>query len=67
MFCNRLKEFLHRNNVAFTDRDITADESALAELQQLGILTTPVTLIDGEPVIGFDVLKLRERLGIPEA
>ena len=34
------------------------DESALAELEQLGVFTTPVTVIDGEVVIGFD----RERL-----
>jgi len=67
MFCNRLKEFLRKNNVAFTDRDIAADESALADLQKIGILTTPVTLIDGEPVIGFDVPKLSERLGIAKA
>ena len=67
MFCNRLKEFLRKNNVAFTDRDIAADESALADLQKIGILTTPVTLIDGEAVIGFDVPKLSERLGIAKA
>ena len=67
MFCNRLKEFLRKHNVAFRDRDITADESALSELQKIGILTTPVTLIDGEPVIGLDVPKLSERLGIPKA
>lgn len=34
------------------------DETALSELEQLGVLTTPVTLIDDEIVIGFD----RERL-----
>ena len=65
MFCNKLKEFLRKHNVAFTDRDVTTDESALAELQKIGILTTPVTLIDGETVIGFDAAKLSERLGIP--
>jgi glutaredoxin len=35
MFCNRTKEFLRKNNVAFTDRDITRDEAALAELEKL--------------------------------
>ena len=34
------------------------DEAALSELGQLGVFTTPVTVIDGEVVIGFD----RERL-----
>ena len=40
------------------DRDITEDGEALAELGELGYYTTPVTVIDGEVVIGFH----RERL-----
>jgi glutaredoxin len=58
MFCARVKEFLSQRGVEFTDRDITEDGEALAELGELGYMTTPVTVIDGEVVIGFD----RERL-----
>jgi hypothetical protein len=29
MFCARLKEFLRKNAIAFVDRDITSDETAL--------------------------------------
>lgn len=64
MFCNRTKEFLREHNVAFTDRDITTDESAFAELQKLGVMTTPVTVIDGQPVIGYDVERLKTLLGL---
>ncbi len=64
MFCARVKEFLRQNNVAFTDRDITADESALAELERLGVMTTPVTVVDGQTVIGYDVNRLKALLGI---
>ena len=59
-----MKEFLSQNNIAFTERNIAADETALAELEQLGFLTTPVTLIEGEVVVGFDRLKLERLLGI---
>ena len=62
MFCAKVKEFLSQNNVAFTDRNITADETALTELEKLGYMTTPVTVIDGEVVVGFDVPKLRSLL-----
>ena len=62
MFCGKVKEFLSQNNIAFTDRNITADETALTELEKLGYMTTPVTVIDGEVVIGFDVAKLRSLL-----
>lgn len=63
MFCQRVKEFLRQQNIPFTDRDITSDESALAELEKLGVMTTPVTVVDGENIIGYDVNKLKSLLG----
>jgi glutaredoxin len=64
MFCKRTKEFLRANNIAFTDRDITTDESALAELEKLGVLTTPVTVVDGQTVIGHDLPRLKALLAL---
>jgi glutaredoxin 3 len=63
MFCNRVKEFLSQKGVDFTERDITVDDLALAELEELGYMTTPVTVIDGEVVIGFDRERLEHLLG----
>jgi glutaredoxin len=54
MFCRKVKEFLSQKGVEFTDRDIVEDEEALAELGELGFMTTPVTVIDDEVVVGFD-------------
>ena len=45
-----MKEFLSQNNIEFTERNVAADETALAELEKLGYLTTPVTLV-GEDVV----------------
>lgn len=64
MFCNRVKEFLRKQDVAFTDRDITTDDSALAELEKLGVMTTPVTVVDGQTVVGYDVNRLKSLLGV---
>ncbi|MGH9382753.1 MAG: glutaredoxin family protein [Vicinamibacterales bacterium] len=64
MFCNRTKEFLRKHNVAFTDRDITTDEKALDELTAMGLMTTPVIVIDGERVVGYDVPRLTVLLGL---
>ncbi len=58
-----MKEFLSRRGIEFTERDVAEDEAALSELEKLGVFTTPVTVIDGEVVIGFDQLKLEELLG----
>lgn len=63
MFCGKVKEYLSQNQIPFTERNVAADETALAELEKLGYMTTPVTLIDGEAVIGFDQKKLEKLLG----
>ena len=67
MFCGKVKEFLSQNKIDFTDRNIVADQAALGELEKLDYETTPVTLIDSEVVVGFDVPKLRSllQLGSP--
>lgn len=62
MFCGRVKEFLSQKGVPFTERDVSQDEEALAELETLGVMTTPVTVIDDEVVIGFDRARLEALL-----
>ena len=53
-----MKEFLSRKGIAYIERDISRDEQALDELSELGYMTTPVTKIDGEVVVGFDQKRL---------
>ncbi|HZT70936.1 MAG TPA: glutaredoxin family protein [Terriglobia bacterium] len=64
MFCNRTKEFLSQHGITFEERDVTRDEKALAELQRRSLMTTPVTLVDDQVVVGFDTEKLARLLGI---
>lgn len=64
MFCGLTKEFLSRKGVQFTDRNIAQDPEALAELRRLGYMTTPVTVVDGEVIVGFDQEKLSRALGL---
>jgi glutaredoxin 3 len=64
MFCDRTKEFLSQHGIAFQERNVTSDETALDELQKRSLMTTPVTLIDDEAVVGFDTAKLSKHLGI---
>ncbi len=61
VFCDSVKEFLSQRGVPYIERDVNADDGAMEELAQLGYLTTPVTLVDGEVVVGFDRRRL-ERL-----
>jgi glutaredoxin len=62
MFCTKVKEFLSQRQVEVTDRNIAADEAALAELEKLGYMTTPVTLVNGEVVVGYDQARLEHLL-----
>jgi glutaredoxin 3 len=64
MFCDRTKEFLSRRGIVFEERDVSRDERALDELQKRSLMTTPVTLIDNEAVVGFDQARLAKLLGL---
>ena len=64
MLCNRTKEFLRKHNVLFTDHDIAQDESAFVELEKFGVMTTLVAVVDGQIVVGYDVKRLTELLGL---
>jgi hypothetical protein len=50
--------------VEFTAKNIRDDQQALEELLKLGLRATPVTVIDGEVIVGFDRGKIERLLGI---
>jgi glutaredoxin len=58
-----VKEFLSQKGEEFRERNVAEDSAALAELEKLGYMTTPVTVIDDEVVVGFARDKLEELLG----
>lgn len=64
MFCNKTKEFLSQKGVAFEERDVSQDETALDELQKRRLMTTPVIFVDDQVVVGFDRAKLADLLGL---
>lgn len=57
-----MKEFLHQKGIAYTEKDVSKDEQALDELMNMGYSATPVTVIDGEAVVGFNRAKLEQLL-----
>ena len=62
MFCDQAKEYLSQKGIAFQDRDIAQDPGALADLKKLGYMTTPVIVIGGVVIVGFDVDKINRAL-----
>ena len=50
-----LKEYLSQRGIKYQERDISLDRSAGAEVMRLtGQMAVPVTVIDGQTIIGFD-------------
>ena len=48
----------------FVEKNVRADKDAMKELIDQGFQSTPVTIIDGQSVVGFDQLKIMELLGL---
>jgi glutaredoxin len=57
-------EFLSQKGVTFVEKNVRADKAALKELLDQGFQSTPVTIIDGQAVVGFDQLKILQLLGL---
>jgi glutaredoxin len=62
MFCDQAKEYLSQKGIGFQERDIAQDPGALADLKKLGYMTTPVIVIDGAVIVGFDADKIDQAI-----
>jgi len=62
MFCNQAKEYLSQKCIQFQEKDIAQKPDALADLKKLGYMTTPVIVIDGSVIVGFDADKIEQAL-----
>ena len=64
-WCNTLKAWLQKNNIRYTDIDVSRDEHAAEELvKRSGQQGVPQTEINGQIVVGFNQPRLQELLGI---
>jgi glutaredoxin len=60
--CDQVTALLSEKGLDYETRDVSADPQALKELTDLGFMATPVTLIDGEAVVGFNRRRLEALL-----
>ena len=63
-YCKKLKEFLGQKGIQYSEKDVAQDPQAYEELAATGRMSTPLTRIDGEIVVGFDRKKLETLLGL---
>lgn len=58
-----MKEFLTKKGVKFQVKDVHADESAQDEMAEMGLMSIPITRIDGgPPIVGADLKKIEAAL-----
>jgi hypothetical protein len=59
-----VKEFLSRNGLEFTVKNVDDDTDAFNEMVALGLMTIPVTIVGDTVVRGYDEKRLRAALGL---
>jgi glutaredoxin 3 len=54
-YCGMVKDFLSQKGISFEERDVSQNSSYAQELmERTGQMGVPVTVIDGQIVVGFD-------------
>jgi len=60
-----VKEFLKKNNIKFEDIDVSSNHEAANEMiEKSGQMGVPVTDIEGEIIVGYNITTLKKALKI---
>lgn len=62
--CKEVKSFLKHHGVEVEEKNIREDKEAFNELIEANFSSTPVTLINGKLIPGFDINVFEEELGL---
>ncbi|HDP95905.1 MAG TPA: NrdH-redoxin [Candidatus Aminicenantes bacterium] len=64
-WCRAVKSHLRKLNIRFREVDISRDPAAARDMvRRTGQQGVPVTLVNNQPVVGFDQSKLERLLGV---
>jgi glutaredoxin 3 len=67
-WCHKLKGFLKEHKVEFKDFNVAEDDTARDKMVEgSGQMGVPVIEIDGEYLVGFDPIILKEKLKLGDA
>ncbi|MBU4369234.1 glutathione S-transferase N-terminal domain-containing protein [Patescibacteria group bacterium] len=65
LYCHHVKDFLKEHKIDFREVDLSQNQDMVENfIKKTGQMAVPVTEIDGEMIMGFDVPKLKEKLNI---
>lgn len=60
--CIKAKEFLKNKNIGYKEYNISKDLDAKKKLIGMGYMSIPLTIIDGEHVLGLDISRMTQLL-----
>ena len=64
-YCNMAKDFMKKNNVAYTEYNVATDLAKRKEMiDKTGQMGVPVIVVDSQVMVGYDKNTLAAALGI---
>ena len=64
-WCHKTKEFLKENEIEFEEINVAGNKEAADEMiKKSGQMGVPVLDIDGEIMVGYDIVKIKKALGL---
>ncbi len=66
-YCKQLKTYLQQQNITFEERNIDENPAYGEELQRMGVMSVPVTVIGDKQVLGFNPGRIEKLLAAVEA
>jgi glutaredoxin len=63
-YCKQLRRHLTRHHISFEDINLKEDKGGQKFMKERGYTGVPVTVIDGDEIVGFELDTINERLGI---
>lgn len=61
-YCAQLKQYLTDQGVAYEERNIDTNEEHAMQLQGLGMMSVPVTVIGGMSILGLNPSRIKKAL-----
>ncbi|MFK7696005.1 glutaredoxin family protein [Paenibacillus sp. HJGM_3] len=61
-YCAQLKQYLTDQGVAYEERNIDTNEEHAMQLQGLGMMSVPVTVIGGMTILGLNPSRIKKAL-----
>jgi glutaredoxin-like protein NrdH len=62
VYCKQLKSYLTEQNVSFEERNVDENEAYFEELQAIGLMSLPVTVIGEYNILGMNTTRIQKAL-----